>query len=854
MSFSEAWCKNGVEMSGVDAAAGFAFQHARAAVMALDLLHNADADYLRVEAANDIVDAEMFSASGVLLRAAQFKRRDVNYTWGEAELVAQLVRWSAIAGNHPGSAYEFVTDGRLGPTGRKVREALDAARQGDATLITEIATRKNATIEPGACARAYIAADTPGFTESITYCLKQIQAHLPNVSGSVEAEERSTQAVLELLFWIVGRSGDPDPSKRTIPKAEIIRLLESNLEYVRTLTWSQALKRQLLDSVVRTTPGTFELTCRPTASGPDSDSDFIENAIRRNDVVLLSGPTGTGKSTVLSQAQSRAATQGELLIAVNAEDYVENRLGSLVAHGLNSIEFVGAYSATGIEALKDPTVTLAIDGVSEIPKQPRDALGEDLRQLLATDSHVSVALAGRDAIALRAVLPRGVPVIHMQPVPLNRTARKKILVNGTSGRIDSSFANQLAARVERALRSAADNPQLFLMGIRMLSQGLGVTDPAMMYSNHLRALADHNGYTEISIYEAGLGLAFANLATTHRRYCDSFEWNQQLSAAATNLNDAGHSITTGELRDFGFESGLIVRSGRDTIRSLHDSFADYLAAIAYKRKLAALPPSPRSDDTARLKFLAELTGVDASLAELVSVHLPFLCPSISQYESRDPEPGWHDETCRHLSHLLPNRTAQPRIAYWTDTTGRLLATVGGNIDGWIGPSTIDDVGADGRTFLASNGPLTTATNVYKLELSRVLDRAKRQNSPVPPTDSATIETLTSYSDDLLQAVPDMLHRIGSSGTEDLLRAIGPYRIQFLLGGDPSSSDQRSRPLRYRYLDHLPNASIVLGESDEPSDAWSGSARVDSFLRRDLNDSARAIVTEAINSLAEMKWL
>jgi hypothetical protein len=652
----------------------------------------------------------------------------------------------------------------------------------------------------------------------------------------------------------VGRSGEQDPARRTISKGEILRLLESSPEYVRTLTWSQALKRQLLDSIDRTMPGTPELRCRPAGSELQSDSEFIEIILRRTGAVLLSGPSGTGKSTALRQAQSRAAAQGELLIVVNAEDYIKNRLGSLVAHGLNSIEFLGAYSATGIEALKDPSVTLMLDGVSEIPKQPRNALREDLRQFLASDSHASVALAGRDATALRAILPRGIPVIHIQPVPLNRTSRKEILVNGTSGSIDPTFANQLAARVERALGGAADNPQLFLMGIRMLSQGLDVTDPAKMYSNHLRTLADQNGYTEISVYEAGLGLAFANLAKTHKRYCDSFEWNQQLSAAATNLSDAVHSVNTDELRDFGFESGLIVRSGRDTIRSLHDSFADYLAAVAYQRRLAALPPSPISDDTARLKFLAELTGVDALLAELVSAHLPFLCPSISHYESREPHPGWHDETCRHLLHLLPNQMDRPRVAYWTDTTGRLLATVDGLIDGWIGPSTIHDAGPDGHTFPANSGPLTTATHIYKRELSRVLDRETNRTPPVPLTDSATVELLTSHSDRLFHAVPELLHRVGPSSTDELLRAIGPHRIQFLLGGDPSSPDQRARPVRYRYLDHVPDTSIVLRESVESDGAWSGSARVDSFLRRDHHDSARALVTDAINGLTETKWL
>ena len=48
-------------MSGVDAAGGFAYQHAQAIQLALLLAQDDDLDRIRVEAENDVVDAEIWS-------------------------------------------------------------------------------------------------------------------------------------------------------------------------------------------------------------------------------------------------------------------------------------------------------------------------------------------------------------------------------------------------------------------------------------------------------------------------------------------------------------------------------------------------------------------------------------------------------------------------------------------------------------------------------------------------------------------------------------------------------------------------------------------------------------------------
>src|SRR3954452_6927633 len=111
-------------MRGVDAAGGFAYQHAQAIQLALRLALDETLDRIRVEAENDVVDAEVWSGSNELVEGFQYKRRNEKDTWGQQELIDELADWSDVAQLHPGASYHFVTDGRLGPTGRRVRDAL----------------------------------------------------------------------------------------------------------------------------------------------------------------------------------------------------------------------------------------------------------------------------------------------------------------------------------------------------------------------------------------------------------------------------------------------------------------------------------------------------------------------------------------------------------------------------------------------------------------------------------------------------------------------------------------------------------------------------------------------------------
>jgi hypothetical protein len=130
-------------VSGVDTVRGIAYQQAHAILVALDVLDSDDLGSLRVEGIDDVVDIEVFGTDGALRAGKQLKTRGSEYTWGKAKLLEVFSRWAALPGASAAS-FEFITDGRLGPTGQKVASGqagiVMAVAGWPATVITNLVT------------------------------------------------------------------------------------------------------------------------------------------------------------------------------------------------------------------------------------------------------------------------------------------------------------------------------------------------------------------------------------------------------------------------------------------------------------------------------------------------------------------------------------------------------------------------------------------------------------------------------------------------------------------------------------------------------------------------------------------
>jgi hypothetical protein len=830
---------------------------------------------VRVEAENDAIDLEIWSETDELIEAFQFKRRNENYTWGQAELLKLLKEWVALGADHPAASFAFVTDGRLGRTGRTVRDALQSAYDDDFTAIETLLPGPISIDGRNSLGRASILVDSDAYTALIERAEKRATTLIPNVSGISEAEERARWVVLELLNIVTKRSGDGDPSNRIITKQEVWDYLCTPRDRIKTLNWDNAMKDAFLSSVVSNLPSRLmDLKCIPndrdstdeqSGSGEEggrprksAEGKYPEDLVSADSICILGGGTGSGKSTCLRMMQSRLAAHGEVAILLDAEDYLPGRLGALVSSGLNRFEYVGAYPAIGNFVLTDSTVTLIIDGVSEVPEPLRDELKKEIQQLLAAAQRARLILAGRDATVLRSVLPRKTGTKELLVQQLNTERRRALL--STVFNVGTTQVDAVVRKLEHNLGDVADNPMMLLHGLRAIAVDPQAVTPARILRTMVRVIADENGYTNASEYEIGLGVAFSKLLDEGKRYSDSYGWNELMFSVADGLSQRGHLLSGADLAEFGRETGLVHRSQFDRVQPLHDAFADYLSAAALQRSASDLPAKLGRHDRVRVAYLAELAGVRSELARQVISDLPFTAVRVASREDRrDAEQTWLQETKEYVDLLLPSTLPKPRVAYWIDDNNRRVVTFNGRYNGWWDDSGPEDVSESGRSFAldTGQGPMYVAIRIWHWFLRDVLSSRARLTSAVPTTQAETVQILSDYSRQLQSAMKTLVTVMEIYGVEgeQLKEAAGESLQILLMGSGVSDNDQRERPVKYRYLSGLSDSDArVLCESTDSSQRWTGYGRVGSFLNDAPTYSAGKELRDEINKMVGWNWL
>ncbi|BCZ24055.1 ATP-binding protein [Mycobacterium senriense] len=851
-------------MSGVDAAGGFAYQHAQAIQLALGLAQDLSLDRIRVEAENDVIDAEVWSVSDELIEGFQFKRRNDKDTWGQQELIDELADWSDLAQQHPAARYHFVTDGRLGPTGRNVRDALQKAASGDMHAITSLISEKaKRAVDTEPMRRASIAVDDAPYPVLIARAEQQAKSLLTNVTGEAEAEERGRWVVLELLNAVTDRSGRGDPDERVIKREEVLQLLSTPQEHIPSKSWGDDLKAEFHASVlVQMAEQSVVLRCRidPLSTGgaptQGADPKFLEDWIDSRGVCLLGGESGSGKSTVLLAAQRRAAQVGRTVIVAHAEDYIPGRLSALIAGGINLHGYIGAHPAVGTSALADPEVIIAIDGVSEVPHAEREELEKELRQFLGANPRATLVLAGRETTTMRSVLNRNTPSTDLVVMPLSEDERQRLVE--IYYKCESEVALGLAREAYHKLQGVAKNPLMLLLGVRAILLQGDAANPARVFETVIRSIADDCGYADASVYEIGLGMAYNKLLDEERRYCNTFAWGKLLKDVAKELEDEGYSVSGPALREFGSETGLVKVAQNDSVRSVHDSFADYLAAAAVSNSMASLPDHLGEQDRSRCRFLAQLSGVDSSLAELLSRDLPMTAVNVAPIEGRVPEERWHEETQRYVDEFLPASEPRPRVAYWVDSAGRRVVTVDGSFEGWW-----EDSGPDGGNSMSGwsfpltdgQGPLFVAVQIWRRYLDRLLTPPALSGVAAPQSFEESREILVNHADLLHDRMNELVSLVGISGPEaDSFNELTDTKLQFILSDSESVTDERERSVWFRDSPIPTDGDRVLVGSKPTDEVWTSWGRVDSFVSTGPLQSAARKVRTAINRAVGRTWL
>jgi hypothetical protein len=866
-------------MAGVDTVRGIAYQQAQAVLAALDVLDALDLAALRVEGVHDVVDIELFTMAMSVWHAKQVKTRMEPYTWGEAELVAVLRRWANLP-EADRATFEFLTNGRLGPSGEKVQAALEQAALGRPQALADLLEEDVPGAACAALEHARVRVDAAGVGVLLLRAERQVAAMLPQARTAADAREQAQRAVDRLFRLLLDRAANPDPEARIVTRDEIAATLGVPADQPASQRWPGGVRDRYLQAaldvgldvvvpqLVEPHGGAARSAVRRTDAPQDEEQLECSALLSSNGPVILAGRTGTGKSTAARNLCRDAAREGQVVLLAHAETYLQGRLEALAADALSGLLGEDLPSATGRQVLADRCVTLVIDGVSEVPVPVRDALHDDLAASVAGGRGARIVLVGRDVAVLREVLPSSVMPAAYQMVELDADRRfdlacRKLLGRPpTDGEQDRSAdeVRIIVAQVGHALGDAAGNPLLFTMALTLIAEGIPFTSRASLYQKFVERLAERSGATGIVIAAAALGIIYARLLDEGRRYADPYEWAQLLDDVTAELRAAGQPTDPRAIDTAVRRCGLITPIGyTQTLAPIHDSFADYLAGAAHARRASPYPPKLRADDDQRVLFGAEISGVNAALALLVARDQPFLTVRLAGFDRRDLTEEAPAEVETLISHLVPARDGY-LVALWRTADDRVVVVrCGQDRSSWVDESTalrLSEVAP--AVVVEDGGPLVIAVRLWRQDLIARLHTAPGLGSRRPTSLEEACSALEAHASQTAAAADRLIGAVAPSGHASVLRArVGPLGLTAAVY--PAAEGYRGVDWPVSYF-HTEDVSVVAApaEDENSADRYTDLARRRSSVGALTADSpataAAKRVRDAIDGFTRWDWL
>jgi hypothetical protein len=220
--------------------------------------------------------------------------------------------------------------------------------------------------------------------------------------------QAEAEAAVDRLFKLLAvRAGKPAPSDRLITRDELVEAVGGLTGMPASDRWPTAVSAEYTESVAA---GPALMAVLPTLTSfrtdqPGSRELAVTDLLAITDPVLLVGRTGSGKSTTAAVLRWKGAGQGAAVIVCHAEAYVQQRLDALVADSIGALVSRDLARVVGRQALNDPLVLIAVDGVSEIAPSTREALAAEVRAHLAAGRGARMVLIGRDEAATATLLP-----------------------------------------------------------------------------------------------------------------------------------------------------------------------------------------------------------------------------------------------------------------------------------------------------------------------------------------------------------------------------------------------------------------------------------------------------------------
>lgn len=857
-------CQN-ERVSGWGNQSGIAYQQAHAVLACLGLVDGSfpGAAALGVESKVDAFDLELLSESGGTLKAVQIKNRQLDDTWAPNDIYRLIKEWAGLP-THPPQGLELRLGGRLGPKGTELQRALREATDGDASSLESLAANTLSSGQLMAAAAIRLVVDPTPTASLLMAGSQQAMSMLRIPRTGPDAREEADGILSALYLLVTERAGRSDAQERVVTQAEVARLFGIDVADLRQ-QWDSLARLAYHEAVLRfETPKTVteDLRRQPTpveraGAVQDDDSKTLLSLLEDSTHALISGQSGTGKTTAATNLRHHFASRGRTLVVANAEAFIPGRLPALICDAIASIVGRPVGVSIGRAILSDPTATILFDGAAEMTVEQRQAFADELAPLVRAPNAFRAILVGRDPAVLNSLLPHDVLKDAFTLRGIRRDEREALVADVLArlGSTDSGDINRVSAQATYALKEASCVPYLLSMAAELIWYGIDIKSRAQMYAVFTEEMARRRGVTELQFCLLALGVAFGELLRIGRRQCDQFDWRQLLVTSSVLLHERGVDIEASRIEHLARQGGFVAYENyNQTVRPVHDSLADYFAAMAVDKRLLALPDTVTDNDTLQLQFLAEMSGVSTELAMLITAQLPFLSVAVASFDEGSLAPDAPAISAKLLSNVLCDTTiAAPSVQIGESQDHRIFVFTDASDESAYIPT--DDVAP--RLFLhgateGSGGPLRIAVTLWKKLLTARLEGG-RVGWQIPETASqaaaavaehaeATRECVVSLISDLFP--PHCRKRVLDLALpEPLDIAIQPSRSD----GDPywpilfrSSSESQIRVIDFERW-------RVEGEH-------SGWGSVDSIVRRSPEDTAKGYVLKAVNKVVEVPWL
>lgn len=846
-------------VGGVDTYRGIAYQHAQAVLSALDVLESDLFAAVRVEGEDDVIDIELLDASGRVAVGKQAKVRSDEYAWSKADLIRLLRRWADV--DAPDNAsFQFVTDGRLGPSGEAVRDALAEAAAGRrGTLSGLLSADADSTVVHRA-ARATIVQDPGGTGALLARAERQMTALLPAARSAADALGQARIAIDALFRLLLDRACRPNAVARVVSRDEICDALGIPRSAAGLMPWPGEVRdRYLAAARVDDLAGAVPARVRPVEPAPKpGDAGVpVAQALLHDEVgsAVVAGPTGAGKSTAARELRAAAAAKGRVVVVAHAETYLPGRVDALAADALADVLGHDVPTLTGRQVLAERDATLVIDGVSEVPAPVRAALAEDLRVLVATGSGAHVVLLGRELGAVREVLPASSAPIRFYMDPFDRDRRQALAAKVLGPRAAQDALRVVLAQAEEALGDAGGNPMLLEMAVGLIGSGVPFGDRAALYGAFLDRLAAETGAQGMGVATVILGVCFARLLDGGRRYADPYTWRRLLVDAAEAQARVIGAVDADAIDTVGSRSGLVVRLGHtETVAAVHDSFADYLAGLALARGAAPFPGSVQPGDEERLVFAAQIGGINRAFANAVARCLPFALPRFAPLDTRHLGDDAPDEVSSVLSAVAPPG-APTGVALWRTPDGRVVAFSQADIDRrWLSDHEGRAALVAGPWVVGTGGPVDLAVRLWRQQILAILRPRATSGRPRPRTAAEARDAVATHAAEVAAEVNRLLSvALPGEHLAALAAELGPAGVTAQLYRAP---DHRSRGHGDWTVAYTRTHGIYVSDADGPAPNTGHLAQgtLDSMIGTSAEAQAAHQIREAVNRLTGGRWL